>query len=211
MTLVDELRLLRARVLSELSDAHDYYTETLAAWKIVEEVIDAGRTLAIRSTMTGTITTHVELPDKARRYSAEQLPEATFQQFISLFESFLFDLLRLWLSAHPRSLVEKMMPVKDLLDAPDRDFALQSVVDRELVEISYKRPADWFEYLDRRIKLGCPTPDEIERFSEAKATRDVLVHSRGIVGKTYLFKAGRLARFKEGMRIDITDQYHRET
>lgn len=52
---------------------------------------------------------------------------------------------------------------------------------------------------------------EIERVAEAKASRDALVHNKGIASRTYETKAGRLARFKDGERIDVPEQYHRET
>jgi hypothetical protein len=51
---------------------------------------------------------------------------------------------------------------------------------------------------------------KIARIAEAKASRDVLVHSRGVAGKTCEAKAGSLARCKEGQRIDIPGHYHRE-
>jgi len=97
------------------------------------------------------------------------------------------------------------------LDAPDKDAITSLVVRRELNEVLYDRPAGWFDYLESKAKLGCPSVAEIERIAEAKASRDVLVHGRGIAGKTYESKAGNLARWKDGERIAITDQYHRET
>ena len=51
---------------------------------------------------------------------SEQLAEATFQQFISTFENFFFDLLRLWLMAYPRNLIGKKVDFKDVLDEPDK-------------------------------------------------------------------------------------------
>ena len=45
----------------------------------------------------------------------------------------------------------------------------------------------------------------------AKASRDVLVHNRGVASKTYEFKVGNLARYKDGQRIEIPEHYHRET
>jgi hypothetical protein len=45
----------------------------------------------------------------------------------------------------------------------------------------------------------------------AKASRDVLVHNKGIANKTYESKAGNLARFREGEELDIPEDYHRET
>lgn len=60
-------------------------------------------------------------------------------------------------------------------------------------------------------KLGCPTAMEIERIAEAKAARDVLIHNRGIANKTYREKAGNLARFHAGEKVNIPEQYHRAT
>jgi hypothetical protein len=75
----------------------------------------------------------------------------------------------------------------------------------------YDRPTGWFKYLEDKAKLGCPTPDEVDRIAEAKASRDVLVLNRGVASKTYESKAGRFARHKNGQRIDIPEHYHRET
>ncbi len=61
------------------------------------------------------------------------------------------------------------------------------------------------------MKLGCPTADEIDRIAEAKATRDVLVHNRGMASRVYESKAGKLARFTDGHKIDISEDYHRHT
>jgi hypothetical protein len=96
MALPDDIRVLRDRVQADLNGAHDYYTDTKIAWDLVRRVIAAGHTFSVRNMTTGTVTTQVELASKAREYVAEQLAEATFQQFISIFEDFFFDLLRLW-------------------------------------------------------------------------------------------------------------------
>lgn len=211
MALSDEIGVMRDRVLAELNDAHDYFTDTKTAWETVRQAIAAGRSFSLRSTTTGTLTTEADLLVKSRQYVAEQLAEATFQQFISIFENYFFDLLRLWLLAYPQNLIGKKVDFKVVLDAPDKDAITSYVVGRELNEILYERPLGWFAYLEDKAKLGCPTADEIDRISEAKASRDVLVHSRGVASKTYESKAGRLVRYKDGQRIDIPEHYHRAT
>jgi hypothetical protein len=108
-------------------------------------------------------------------------------------------------------LIGKKVDFKVVLDAPDKDAITSYVVGRELNEILYERPLGWFAYLEDKAKLGCPTADEIDRIAEAKASRDVLVHSRGVASKTYESKAGKLARYKDGQRIDIPEHYHRAT
>lgn len=210
MALADDIRALRDRVLADLNGAHDYYTDTKIAWDIVRQVIAAGHTFSIRNMTTGTVTTQAELAGKAREYVAEQLTEATFQQFISSFENFFLDLLRLWLMAYPQSLSGKKVDFQAVLAAPDKDAITLLVVNKELNEVSYDRPTGWFKYLEDKVNLGCPTPGEIDRIAEAKASRDVLVHNRGVASKTYESKAGRLARYRDGQRIDIPEHYHRE-
>ena len=211
MALADDIRALRDRVLADLNAAHDYYTDTRIAWDLVRQIIAAGHTFSIRNMTTSNVTTQRELSQKARGYVAEQLTEATFQQFITIFENYFFDVLRLWLMAYPKSLSGKKVDFDTVLDAPDKTAITLHVVNKELNEILYARPRDWFAYLEDKAKLGCPPPDEIDKIAEAKASRDVLVHSRGVASKTYELKAGKLARYKEGHRIDIPEHYHRET
>jgi hypothetical protein len=211
MTLADDIRALRDRVLADLNAAHDYYTDTTIAWRLVHQIVAAGGTFTNRNMTTGTVTAQADLVGKARGYVAEQLTEATFQQFLSIFEIFFFDLLRLWLAAYPKSLFGKMVDFEVVFDAPDKEAVTLFVVNKEIEGVSYKRPADWFAYLEARAKLGCPSTDEIDRLTEAKASRDVLVHNRGIANMIYVSKAGTLARYKAGERIDIPEPYHRET
>jgi hypothetical protein len=211
MALASDIQALRDRSLADLNAAHDYYTDTKGAWDIVRRFIAAGNTLSIHNHMTGTTTTHVDLVGKLRGYVAEQLAEATFQQFITIFENFLFELLRLWLVAHPKSLGAKTVEFRRILDAPDIAAITLQVVNHELNEVFYERPAEWFKYLESKVKLGCPTADEIARIAEAKASRDVLVHNRGVANTVYESKASHLARYKNGERIDIPENYHRQT
>lgn len=211
MALADDILMLRSRSLADLNGAHDYYTDIRIAWDIVDQFIAAGNAFTITSPATGTQTTQADLAGKAHDYVAQHLAEATFQQFIAIFENFFFDFVRLWLLAYPQSLSAKSVDFKTILEAPDKEAITLLVVNKELNEVLYRRPAVWFDYLESLAKLGCPTPDEIDRIAEAKASRDVLAHNRGVASKTYESKAGRLARYKDGDRIDIPEQYHRRT
>ncbi len=211
MALASDLRTLRDRAVAALGAAHDYYAHTIAAWDAFERFVAGGERFNHRNPATGTLTTETDLVARARSYVAIQLNQSTFQNFIAIFESFLFDFLRLWLTAYPHSLGFKKLDFKTVLDAPDKDAVTQQVVRRELNEVLYERPAAWFTYLDEKTRLGCPTPDEIGRFAEAKATRDVFVHNAGIATKSYEAKAGPFARYAAGEFVEIQDAYHRET
>jgi hypothetical protein len=211
MSLADEIRALQARVLTDLNSAHDYFTDTKTAWRLVRELIAAGHLMNTRNTATGTVTTEAVLAAKSRRYVAEHLVEATFQQFISIFENFYFELLHLWLTAFPGSLGRKTVDFKSILEQPDKDAITRLVVRKEINEVLYARPTEWFSYLEEKAKLGCPSAREIERIAEVKASRDVLVHNKGIANPTYESKAGALARFRDGDKLDVPEDYHRET
>ena len=120
MSLADEIRLLRDRALADLRGVHDYYADTKIAWDIVHEYIADGKTLAVKNVVTGTVTTETDLAGKAQSYMTQHL-RATFQQFISIFEDFLFGFLRLWLREHPQSLSAKKVAFGAILKAADKD------------------------------------------------------------------------------------------
>jgi hypothetical protein len=210
MPLAADILALKARTVGELNAAHDYYIHTSAAWQIVQEFA-AGQPFTLRNHVTKSAVSHTDLVRLSKGYVARQLREATFVQFVSLFETFFFDLLRLWLVAHPRTLLGKQVDFQTVLDAAEVSDIVRHVADRELNELTYKKPADWFRYLDGRVKVGCPTAAEIDRFAEAKASRDVLVHNRGTTNRTYLTKAGPLARYADGEPMDVPEPYHRAT
>jgi hypothetical protein len=75
MALADDIRRLRDRVLADLNTAHDYYTDTMIAWVIVDQVVAAGNTFTINNTATGTQTTQADLAGKAQGYVAQHLAD----------------------------------------------------------------------------------------------------------------------------------------
>jgi hypothetical protein len=81
----------------------------------------------------------------------------------------------------------------------------------ELNEIKYRSLKEWFDFLGETVNLGCPTEEEIEQLAEIKVSRDILVHSNGVVNETYTRKAGDRARFAPRQMLDIPEPYHRES
>ena len=112
MSLADEIAGLRDAVLADLDAAHDYYANTKAAWRVVLRYMKRGGKVRIHNSATGNVTTEKELPGKARLYVTENLRAATLQQFVSLFEEFVFGVLRQWLLAYPQRLERKQAPCR---------------------------------------------------------------------------------------------------
>jgi len=211
MALNDDLRLLANRAQSALDQSHDYFTYTKRVWRLLQKDVEKGRKLKFQNPLTKSRMNGQALREIADDYIADYLTTASFQHFVSLFEDFFFDLLRLWLAAYPGSLSRNQLEFSAVLKAADKNEIVLAVVDKQLNEIKYKRVADWFDYLDRLVKLGCPTPDEIDALAEMKASRDVLVHNRGIANPTYLGKAGSRARCQDGELLEVPEPYHRQS
>jgi hypothetical protein len=211
MALADDVHDLENRILAALDAGHDYYTYTKRVWRLLQQDVNGGRRFNLRNVATGSKIDERALLGRAKIYVGDYLVSSTFQHFVLLFEEFLFDLLRLWLVAHPHSLSRKQLEFVTVLKATDKTAIVFTVVDKELNELKYERIADWFAYLDRLVKLGCPAAGEIERLAEIKASRDILVHNKGIANLAYVSKAESRARCKDGEKLRVTEKYHRES
>lgn len=211
MELSEEIDALATRTLATLEACHDYYTYTKRVWRLMQKDVGEGRTFTFRNLMTGTRVNERELAARAGLYVTSYLRSATFQQFVSCFEDFVFGLLRHWLTAFPHSLTKRQIDFGSILRARDKTAIILVIVEKELNELKYERVSDWFAYMNRLVKLDCPTNEEIEQIAEIKASRDILVHNAGLVNSLYVSKAGPRARYREGENLDLPEIYHRES
>lgn len=116
------------------------------------------------------------------QYSLDYLTSLSFQHTVNIFEAFLFDLL-------------------DLL----------SPGDSKLKQLKHKNVADWIAYLNKILKCASAKPEEIQHIVEIRASRDILVHTSGVVNATYVSKSAQMARYAEGEQLEITQKYFHET
>jgi hypothetical protein len=209
MAVTDEIAVVRDRTLSGLTAAIDFLDHNLVVWRSFADSVAAGHTLDFTNTTTGTRTNQNDLVRLSDPYTNDYLLPFTFQRILALFETFFFDLLRVLLRHEPRRLSKKTVEFGTILAAPNRDVLILSVVDRELNEVKYRKVAEWFEFLESTVRLGCPAVDEIEQLAEMKASRDILEHNAGEINEVYLAKAGARARYKVGERLEIPDPYLR--
>ena len=206
MPLADDVRGLKDSTLAALRAAHDHYFHEQFAWESLAERVKAGTTFSLSNPDTGNTFDQDTLVAKIPDYIRRDLTEATFIRFITIFEGWMVGLLRIWLTAYPQSLFKKQLDFR----TADKAAIVEAVVLKELNEVAYDKPAGWFAYLKERIGLTRPTDDEIAEFAEAKASRDLLVHSGGVVNKIYLAKAGKFARYPLDARMEFPNSYHRQ-
>jgi len=142
MALADDVRSLTARTLTALDASHDYYTYSKRVWRLLQQVVKEGRQFTFRNLATGSRVDQTELLGQSQVFITEYLTSFTFQHFVLLFEEFFFELLRCWLTVHPGRLSRKQVEMATILNAPDKNAVIVSVVDRELNELKYKRLSD---------------------------------------------------------------------
>ncbi len=211
MPFIDEITQLRDDCLTSLDASHNYYAHTKSVWRIIQQMVRQGHKFTIRNQATGHTVDETKFSSLAQEYITGYLASATFQHFVSLFEQFVFDLIRAWLTEYPGSLSGNQLQFRTVLDAADKNDIVNAVVQKEVHGLSYNRVSGWFEYLEKIAHLGYPTQNQIQRFEEIKASRDVLVHNNGIANSIYVDKSMGLARFAHGDTLELPEHYHLES
>jgi hypothetical protein len=223
MALPDDVRDLAARILAHLDEARDFYLHTRQAWRVVQQIAHEGRSVGIVDTVTGREVLAPDLEPMAQRYVTVHLAESVFKGLSGLLEDWILGLARLWLAAYPKQLDaaynevadrtraqrrdEIQVPLSEILAAPDIAAVLVDVTERIVHDLAYRRPDQWFRFIENRVNLGCPDDAQQSALCEMKAARDVLEHNRGVVVQDYLDKAGEVARFRLGNIIQIDEPY----
>lgn len=212
MSLRTEIEKIRDQAIVSLDDAHDYFTHTKYAWRSLQQGVQRdGVKLSWRNFSTNLTVNEREISGRAQRYVQVELTSSTLQQFVSIFENFLSDTACAWLLAHPGSLSKRQLSGKEILRLPDKAAIVNALVAKELREVFYDRPANWFAALKELVNIPSPNAAECEQFAEIKATRDVLVHGQGVANAYYSEKAGKVARVHSGEPLDITETYHQRS
>ncbi|MBA4063314.1 MAG: hypothetical protein C0501_06300 [Isosphaera sp.] len=210
MALADDIHKLGADTRAALVAVLDYYYQSRTVWKLIEDDVGTGRRFTSRNPAKGTVADQAEIVPRIEGYLDNYLKPATFQQVLTTFEAFVFDLLARWLTAHPGILLRKQVELGTVLDAPDKDAVLRGVIEKELNDVKYRRVADWFDYLRKLVGVPGPSADAAAELAEAKAGRDVLVHNKGVVNAVYAAKAGVKSRYAPGDILELPDPYFRD-
>lgn len=155
-----------------------------------------------------------ELQEIFRSFLDRDLYASLLATMLSSTESFLFDVLEHVLRLFPRKLtvtpqgnqVGKDIPISLLFDASDLAALISSVIQTRLHSLAYASPRQYLAYF--KVVTGVNTEERAFRnFIEIKATRDLLIHNRGLINNVYLQKVGENARGSVGDLIEINEKY----
>lgn len=223
MPLAEAVQGLADRILARLDESRDFHLHTSQAWRVVQQLAHGGHAVGLVQTATGAPIPAGNLEALAQRYITVHLPESVFRGLAGLLEDWVSGLARLWLRAYPQQLKaasneaadrprsqrqdEIQVGLSEILAVPDLATVIGDVVERVVRDLAYRRPEQWFRFLDNRVNLGCPDEAQRAALCEMKAARDVLEHNAGAVGGDYLDKAGPAARFALNDLLQVDEPY----
>jgi hypothetical protein len=158
--------------------------------------------------------TDAELKAIYEHHISVGLFEAFLVNSLSRFESFLADVLCEFFAHYPLRLTEKVQGVpvcpdispKELVEAPDKDQLLQSLIREHLLNVFRQRPSVYLTYIARL--LGAKDDPSFLDYYEIAATRDLVVHNSRVVNRLYLEKAGSKARGVLGAKLPVDQTYY---
>lgn len=215
--LIESLQQYRSRIIESFREATEFRAITELSFIYANEYVSEHKKDIQITLAHSSYGKHLGIADQKLNGSnlpkhlgkaAEHFFPFVHQHHVSLFEHLFFDLLRIILLDQPESLSrKKQIDYAIILEAESKADIIWKLIDRELNEIKYKNIGEWFTYLYKLVSIPQLSKDDIEQISEAKASRDILVHNGGIVNQLYIQKSGKAARFKEGESVDISRDY----
>lgn len=148
-----------------------------------------------------------------------------FIYVVSQFEAFYMDVFRVVLSVNYKKLLnsDEKVSYSFALKFEDRNALLNAIIMKELNRISFKSLEDQFREISKEFnftfenkKMNKPREfDEINsidfaRLNEISATRNILLHNRGIINEQYL-KNCPDSQFKIHDQRDLPSKYINDT
>jgi len=158
--------------------------------------------------------TDKQLQEIYDKFIDRELYENFIVTAVSRFEFFLFEVLRLVISAYPSKLTlnikgvqtSRSVPLDLLLDSSDLQEAFDRIVSKRLYEVLYATPRSYLEYFSNITAVDTSRPIFFD-YIEIKATRDLIIHNSGIVNEVYLSKVSDRKRGNVGEEIEINAEY----
>ncbi|MBI1814481.1 MAG: hypothetical protein HYR72_05855 [Deltaproteobacteria bacterium] len=212
---------LQYRFVREMNDVHIFLNQVLPLLKDAKEDYEHSTHRKDRRYYVPAVDrvkfakrTDQELKNIYHRFMNGSLYEAFLVMAVSRFESLIAEVLKLVFVEYPQKLGIavhgvapcKTVPTELLLRADSIEDALQKAIDGHLNSVMYGAPHAYLAYVGEVVGVDTTAP-EFERYIEIKATRDLLVHSTGIVNLIYLAKAGSKRRGQVGDPIGVDRKY----
>lgn len=139
--------------------------------------------------------------------------EVFLVDLVAKFEWFLTDVFVDFFSHYPKRMLGSFKDIPNIgkielssvIDADGKDDLVKKVISNYVSGILRQRPDVYMPYAVDLFDID--KGKKFDGYYEICATRDLIVHSSGVINEIYLKKAGRNSRGKIGKRIKINEEY----
>jgi hypothetical protein len=153
--------------------------------------------------------------DLHRRYeflARRQLPENGIINLITTMDALLGDLIRTVVLQYPKKIGGKRtLTLRAILEAKSIEEVHLRAADSLLNEMTYKSPLEFAHTAEEILSINLLECPAYHKYIELKATRDIVVHNRGVANEIYIRKAASHARVSSGDVVPVTESYYLES
>ena len=193
--------------ISKMEEIFEFRAVTQRAYIHFNSSVDHELKLNAKLIETGKIINQDQMKNKIINYESDFLPKFSFQHAVSIFEAWYFDVLRYLLTDNNRLNKKRKIEVGEIVSCGSLEELKNKIIEAELNEIRYRKPAEWFKYLGSFVNISAPVSEQIDKICEIKASRDILVHNEGICNQIYLSKAREMARTENNKKLCFDHTY----
>ena len=150
------------------------------------------------------------LSDKLSFYrnSQKQIYKNALENLVVYFKDFLSSALKVFYLKNISALNSKTIKFELINNAASIDEAKEIFVRSEIEELFHKSISDIFSIIYKELKIKLPFLDKHKKeVLELFYRRNICVHNKCIVNKTYLELSGNPYNLKEGMEIQNSEDY----
>ena len=142
----------------------------------------------------------------------EQLPLNGIFQLVVLMESMFSDIIREIILKYPKKISEKKtIDAKLVFNSSSIEELYLYIADTVVNDLSYKLPKEFSEEFRKYSNINLLECSSFHKYIELKASRDILIHNKGIANETYARKSNSHARVIVGQKLPLSVQYFLES
>jgi len=219
----DKLSGFRQKKQKLINDTFLWATLAIKSLEVIaesDEIIKNTSKFQVPSTIKGKTVNRKPADIKAiiQNASNKEIYFTLFTYIVAQFEGFLVDTISLVLTYDQRKLRvniqgndnNKKVDISELLECNTYESVIELVIERQLGSLFYAGPKKQVEYLEKVLTIKAD--EKIwDKWFEYKATRDIIVHSSGLINKIYIEKVGANARGKVGKQIVVDKNYFEDS
>lgn len=153
-----------------------------------------------------------DLLGKYQFLAFHQLSANGLLQLVTIVEALLGDIIRAVVTKYPQKLgAKRTISLQIVLESTSIEEIHLRATDTLLNELSYKSPIEFADSIQSLMPINLLECPSFHKYVEIKATRDIIIHNRGMANDIYVRKSSSHARTAAGNILPVDVQYFLES